>query len=163
MARRVYFSFHYDRDIRRVVQVRNSWVIRPGNETQPFLDAAEWEEVRRKSKPEIERWIDGQMWGTSVTVVLIGAETATREFVGYEIKRSCEEGKGMFGIWIHGLKDPQRGTDIRGQNPFDNWSITDNGVRRSLASIYPTYDWVLEDGYHNLASWIETAAHAAGR
>ena len=37
MARRVFFSFHYDRDIRRVVQVRNSWIVRAGNETQPFM------------------------------------------------------------------------------------------------------------------------------
>ena len=28
MARRVFFSFHYDRDVRRIVQVRNSWVVR---------------------------------------------------------------------------------------------------------------------------------------
>ena len=26
MARKVFFSFHYERDVRRIVQVRNSWV-----------------------------------------------------------------------------------------------------------------------------------------
>ncbi len=56
MARRVFFSFHYDRDIRRVVQVRNSWVVRAGNETQPFMDKAEWESIKRTGKQAIEKW-----------------------------------------------------------------------------------------------------------
>lgn len=30
MVRRVTFSFHYDLDVRRIVQMRDSWVIRPG-------------------------------------------------------------------------------------------------------------------------------------
>ena len=45
MARRVFFSFHYDRDVRRVVQVRNSWVVRGEREAQPFYDKAEFEEA----------------------------------------------------------------------------------------------------------------------
>ncbi len=54
MARRVFFSFQYDRDIRRVVQIRNSWRIRPENETQPFMDKADWESLRRTGDAGIE-------------------------------------------------------------------------------------------------------------
>ena len=57
MARRVFFSFHYDRDVRRVVQIRNSWVIRPGDETQPFFDKAEFEEAKKRAGG-IQNWID---------------------------------------------------------------------------------------------------------
>ena len=32
-----------------------------------------------------------------------------------------------------------------------------------LSSIYPVYDWILDDGYNNAAGWIEQAAVAAGR
>jgi hypothetical protein len=28
---------------------------------------------------------------------------------------------------------------------------------------YKTYDWVNDDGFNNIASWIEAAAKAAGR
>lgn len=90
MARKVYFSFHYDRDIRRVVQIRNSWVFRAEKETQPFLDKAEWESIMRSSRQVIEKWIEDQLDGTSVTVVLIGSETYNREWVRHEIKRSYE-------------------------------------------------------------------------
>jgi len=117
MARKVFFSFHYDRDIRRVVQVRNSWVVRAGQETQPFVDKAEWESIKRSGKDSIERWIDRQLDGTSVTVVLIGAETYEREWVRHEIKRSYELGKGMLGVYIHNIKDPQLGIDKMGRNP----------------------------------------------
>src|SRR3546814_11503915 len=65
-SRRVFFSFHYDRDVRRVVQVRNSWVVRPGGEAQPFYDKAEFEEAKRRAGG-IEKWIEEQLKGTSVT------------------------------------------------------------------------------------------------
>ena len=29
--------------------------------------------------------------------------------------------------------------------------------------MYKTYDWVDDDGYNNLAKWVEAAAKAAGR
>lgn len=48
MARKVFFSFYYDRDVRRVVQIRNSWVVRLNGEAQPFYDKAEWETIKSR-------------------------------------------------------------------------------------------------------------------
>jgi len=163
MARRVFFSFHYDRDIRRVVQVRNSWVVRAEKETQPFLDKAEWETIQRTGKKAVEKWIEDQLNGTSVTVVLIGSDTYNREWVRYEIKRSYELKKGIIGIYIHNIKDPQHGTDTKGQNPLGCWQIERDGKNVLFSSMYNTYDWVRDNGYANFSSWIETAAKAAGR
>jgi hypothetical protein len=160
MARKVFFSFHYDRDVRRVVQIRNSWIVRSKGDAQPFYDKAEWETVKRKG---IEKWIDDQLEGTSVTVVLIGSETYNRPWVRHEIKRSYKLGKGILGVYIHNVKDPQLGTDLKGKNPLDYWNITRNGSNVAFSSLYKTYDWVRDDGYNNLASWIEAAAKAAGR
>lgn len=160
MARKVFFSFHYDRDVRRVVQIRNSWIVRAKGDAQPFYDKAEWETVKRKG---IEKWIDDQLTGTSVTVVLIGSETYNRPWVRHEIKRSYELGKGILGIYIHNVKDPQLGTDSKGMNPLDYWKINRNGSKVPLSNLFKTYDWVRDDGYNNLSSWIETAAKAAGR
>lgn len=163
MARRVFFSFHYQRDVCRVVQVRNSWVIRPNSESQPFLDKAEWESVKRTGSKAIENWIEKQLHNTSVTVVLIGAESYSRPWVQHEIRRSHELGKGMIGIYLNNVKDPRTGTDTKGRNPFEYWSANVNGRNVPLSNIYPTYDWVRDDGYRNLSSWIEKAATAAGR
>ena len=162
MARRVFFSFHYDRDVRRVVQVRNSWVVRKEHEATPFYDKAEFEEVKRRAGG-IEKWIEEQMKNTSVTCVLFGAETYGREWVRYEIKRSHELKKGILAIDIHNVKDPQHGVDVQGANPLAYWGIGEGPLRKTFDKMYATYDWVRDDGYSNLSTWIENAANAAGR
>jgi len=109
MARRVFFSFHYERDIFRVSQVRNSGVTKGTYEQAGFIDHADWESLERQGDEAIKRWINGQLNGASVTVVLIGAETFDRPWVNYEIQQSYTDEKGMLGIFIHQLKDPRTG------------------------------------------------------
>ena len=55
MARRVFFSFHYDNDINRSMTVRNSWLIQ-GKEAAGFIDKAEFEQIKRKGN---QQYIDG--------------------------------------------------------------------------------------------------------
>jgi hypothetical protein len=155
MARRVFFSFHYTRDVRRIVQVRNSWVVRPGDE-------ADFEQVKQRAGG-IDKWIETQLAGCSVTVVLFGRDTYDRPWVRHEIRRSYELGKGIIAIDIHNVKDPQLGTDTQGKNPLSYWSAPRNGRDVPFDQIYSTYDWVNDNGYQNLPTWIETAAKAAGR
>lgn len=162
MARKVFFSFHYDRDVRRVVQVRNSWVVRPIGEAQPFYDKAEFEKAKQRAGG-IEKWIEDQLRGTSVTVVLYGAETYERPWVRHEVKRSYQLGKGLLAIDIHSVRDPQKGADVQGKNPLGYWSITKNGRKTYLSELYENYDWVRDNGYENLPHWIEAAAKAAGK
>ena len=162
MARRVFFSFHHGRDVWRAGQVRNSWVTQD-RESAGFWDAAAWEEVQKKDKAVIEKWIDEQMKGTSVTVVLIGAQTSERPHVGYEIVQSHNKGNGMLGIYIHNVKNTDSNTDSKGKNPFANWQIEKDGKKILLSEIYPTYDWVNDDGRNKLADWVEVAAKKAGR
>jgi hypothetical protein len=162
MARQVFFSFHYERDVMRVMQVRNSWVMRPGDGAQPFYDKAEFEEAKKRAGG-IEKWIDDQLNGTSVTVVLFGAETYEREWVRHEIKRSYQLGKGILAIDIHQIEAPKKGADVQGKNPLDFWSVTVDGIKTPFSRIYKTYDWVTNDGYKNMPAWIEAAAKAAGR
>jgi len=172
MARRVFFSFHYKRDIWRVSQVRNSWVTK-GGDTQTFLDAANWESIKRRGDRAVNDWIDRQLSGTVVTVVLIGEETAERRFVRYEIKESHHRGNGLLGIHIHKVKDQQGQRSYKGRNPFSHISATieesswfglvNEAKRKKLSFLYPTYDWVDDDGYDNIGDWIEEAAEKAGR
>ena len=159
MARRVFFSFHYDRDIWRVSQIRNSWVTKPNIEEAGFIDKASWEAIQREGDEAIERWINKQLDGTSVTVVLIGAETAGRKWVNYEIRKSYEKGNGLLGVYIHNCEDQNGLTDYKGRNPFADW--TTGGT--PFSQIYPTYDWKYDRGYDNIGDWIKAAAEKAGR
>lgn len=164
MARRVYFAFDYEdvRDFRANV-VRMSWVTQPDREAAGFWDAADWEKVKKQEDDAIKRWINRQMEETSVTVVLIGTETSSRKWVKYEIKKSHEEGKGLLGVYIHNIKDKYGYTAAKGGNPFDNFYIEQDGRKVYLSEIYPTYDWINNDGYKHFGNWVENAAKKAGR
>ena len=172
MARRVFFSFHYGQDIWRVSQVRNSWRTR-GGDTQSFLDAADWESIKRRGERAVYDWIDQQLSGTGVTVVLIGEDTADRKFVKYEIRESHRRGNGLLGIHIHKLKDQRGQRSYKGLNPFSHMTATveESGFlglfpetkRKTLSALYRTYDWVDDNGYQNVGGWIEEAARQAGR
>ena len=84
MARRAFFSFHYENDVWRANIVRNSWVTKPDTEAAGFVDAADFEEVKKGGDAAIKKWIREQLSGTSVTVVLIGSETNSRDYIKYE-------------------------------------------------------------------------------
>jgi hypothetical protein len=151
MARRVFFSFHFDRDVWRAGQVRNSWVTKPDRETAGFWDAAAWEAVQKKGEQAIQAWIREQMTGTTVTVVLIGAETSTRKYVQFEIQETWDRNNGLIGVYIHNMKDNSGRTDIKGADPFAAARL--DNIR--------TYDWVSDRGYDNLGDWVEQAYQRA--
>lgn len=145
MARKVFFSFHYGKDISRANVVRKSWVTKEHG-TAGFIDASLWEEAKTKGDAAIKRLIDNQLIGTTITAVLIGSHTSSRTYVQYEIRKSIERGNGLLGIYIHNIKDLVGNTTSKGSNP--------------LPAGYTTYDWVLNDGYANLSRWVEAAYKA---
>src|SRR3989344_1879047 len=113
MARRVFFSFHFERDAWRSGQVRNCWLTKPDRESAGYWDAAKWEEVKTKGDQAIKNWINNSLSGTSVTVVLIGAETSERVWVKYEISESYKRGNGILGIYIHNIKNSSSLADTK--------------------------------------------------
>jgi hypothetical protein len=162
MARRVFFSFHYDRDVVRVSQVRNCNVVTSDFTQDDFLDAADWETVKIGGDAAIKKWIDTQLKGTSVTVVLIGRETSERKYVKYEIEQSWNTGNGMIGIYIHNATNFAGQTDIKGANPFETFHMGDN-QNDKLSNHVKTYDWINDNGRQNIGAWIEQAAKDRGR
>jgi hypothetical protein len=169
MARRVFFSFHYDEDIWRANQVRNSWVTKE-NEANIPIDHASWEAIKKKGDDEVKKWINNQLSGAGVTAVLIGSYTSTRKFVLYELEKSWELKKGIVGVRIHNLKNQEQKTSSYGTNPLDVVKVqkdlfpgSNYKTTVALSSIFKTYDWIQNDGYSNFKNWVEEAATLAGR
>lgn len=146
MARRTFFSFHYERDVWRASVVRNSAKLKTGIAPE-WIEASLWESAKARSDAAVKKLIDEALVGTTVTAVLIGAQTASRRWVNYEIEASRARGNGLLGIYIHNIKTQDERTDARGSNPLPA------GCR--------TYDWVLDDGYTNLGRWVDAAYDAA--
>lgn len=117
-VRRVFFSFHYQRDIWRVNVVRNNWVAKENRQAAGYFDGSLWEKAQTDGKARVKRLVDDGLTNTSVTCVLIGAETYQRHWVDYEIFRSVSKGNGVFGVRIHGIKDRFGQIDSAGPNPF---------------------------------------------
>jgi len=153
MARRVFFSFHYERDIWRANVVRNSWVTQ-GREAAGFWDASLWEEAKRKGDEAIKKMIRDGLANTSVTAVLVGAETSSRKYVLYEIEQSIARGNGLLSVHIEKIKNRDGSTDPSGPNPLA-------GVQSTPSP--NVYYWNRDDGYANFSEWVEQAAKAAGR
>jgi hypothetical protein len=159
MARKTFFSFHYERDVWRAGQVRNCDLI-PTEDEYGFIDSVDWESIKRQGDEAIELWINAQLQYTSTTAVLIGKETAERPWVRHEIVQSWNRGNGMLGVWIHNIRDQNRSTDVPGSNPFDQFRLSDN---TPLSSVCKTYDWIFDDGRNNLGKWIEDAYRVRGK
>lgn len=148
MARRVFFSFHYERDIWRANVVRKSWITKD-RESAGFFDGGLWEEAKKKGDAAIKKMIDDALKNTSVTAVLLGRHTADRDYVRYEIKQSIAKGNGLVGVRIEKIENSKGEVDVAGGNP--------------LLSKYKVYRWNTDKGYLNFGSWVEEAAKAASR
>lgn len=163
MARRVFFSFHYDNDINRSMIVRNSWVTQ-GKEAAGFVDKADFEQIKRQGNDAVHRWIDKQLEGTSVTVVLIGSETLNRPFVQYEICKSSQRGNAIIGIHINEIKDMRTSmTSSKGNVHTVIGHYHDNTPAYFDDICDGIYDYNAQNGYMNMGAWIEAAAKRHGK
>ena len=144
MTRRVFFSFHHGKDVFRANVVRNSQVILKDGQDRKFVDKAEFEKIKNEGENAVKKWIDKQMEGTSITIVLIGEETSKRPFVQYEIEHSIEKGNVLLGVKIHNIIcAKEQCSSKEGKNP--------------LPLSAPIYDWINDNGKENIEKWIEEA------
>ncbi|MDN7429923.1 hypothetical protein CFB89_14495 [Burkholderia sp. AU16741] len=156
MTRKVFFSFHFDADSWRASKVRQMGALE-GNEP---VSGNDWETVKRGGDVAIERWIASQMSGRTCAVVLVGAQTASRPWVKYEIRKAWERGLGVVGVRIHGLTDQNLRTATPGANPFAGFNLS----QTSLSQIVPLHDPAGLDSKavyasieKNLDAWVEDA------
>ena len=169
MARRVFFSFHYENDVNRAMIVRNSWVTQ-GKEAAGFIDKAEFEKVKLKGAKAIEDWIDSQLCdppGTTVTVVLIGEETLSRHYVQYEIIKSLNKGNAIIGVHIHNVADMHTRLGSAKGNPHTvvgerKWTTHKEDIYFDDIA-HSIHDYSNDNGYANLGNWIEAAAKSKGK
>ena len=156
MARRVFFSFHYQPDSWRASQVRNMGMVE-GN--RPVTDNR-WETIKRGGDAAIKRWIDDQLSGKSCLVVLIGNATVNRKWINYEISKAWNDGKGVVGIYIHKLGNQYRQQSTKGHNPFQYVKSDGLYLSKSVKDHDPPYSSSKDvDSFTqcNIADWVEEA------
>jgi hypothetical protein len=118
MARRTFFSFHYERDVQRAQIVKNSWITKPDRDDAGFFDSSVFESKKRTSDDALKRFLNEGMSGSSVACVLFGTNTAWRRWVRYELFRSFIDGRGLLAVAVHTILGFDRRPDPQGANPF---------------------------------------------
>lgn len=153
----VFYSFHYDRDSWRVQQIINMGVV----EGQPLLTAQKWEEVKRKGDQAIKNWIADQMKYKTAVVVLVGAETADREWVNYEIRYAWDNYKPLVGVRVHGLADQNGKTDSPGANPFESVTLTGGSKLSNHVNLQTPSGLNSQQVYASIKSSLQTWVNGA--
>ncbi len=120
MAKRVFFSFHYQdvSDFRANV-VRNHGSFKLNSQDAGFFDASMWEQAKKESSMALKRLINNGLTNTSNTCILVGSQTYLRPWVRYEILKSFVERKHIFGVHINCINGKDKKTKSLGTNPFD--------------------------------------------
>jgi Thoeris protein ThsB, TIR-like domain len=158
VVKKVFFSFDYERDDWRADVVRQHWLTKPDREAAEYVNAAGWKKIEEHGDDAIKRWIQRNLEGTSVTVVLIGTETSKRKWVRYEIKESRKRGNGILAINICNIKDQNELKCEQGSDQFGEIDKDADGKKLFFWDLYKTYDWINDDGYNNFYDWVEEVA-----
>ena len=138
-SRRVFFSFHFQNDIWRVNQVRQSWrykcplSYRHANGNLDFFDASIWEDAKRKGENSMKQLIRENLKNTTVTCILVGENTYQRPWVQYEIARSIVKGNALLVVYINKLMNQKRMVSRAGPNPLNYMGVCSDKGRIVLA------------------------------
>ena len=179
MAKRVFFSFHYQDVIDfRANVVRNHWLTKLDRQSAGFFDSSIWEDAKKTSDLALKRLINSGLKNTSNTCVLVGSETFNRRWVSYEIMKSLEDGNHNFCVHINTIKGKDGKTKLKGSNPlyFLGISFSSDGKKLNLHDYvenkwvkYPDLEgWAVKEvpeekrnkifrlsSYYNIYDWVE--------
>lgn len=156
MARKVFTSFHYVPDNWRANQIRNMGKL----EGNSIATTNKWEEVTKGGNKAIQEWIDDNIYGKSCVVIFVGENTAGRKWIKYEIEKAWNDGKGVFGIYVHNLKDNNGNQSNKGDNPFDDFTVGGKKLSSIVKCYNPPFStstYVYDHIKENLEEWIEKA------
>jgi hypothetical protein len=167
MAKRVFFSFHYQDVIDfRANVVRNHWMTKSDREEAGYFDASIWESARKQGDIALKRLINGGLENTTNTCVLIGSDTYARPWVRYELLKSFRRGNHIFAVHVNGIKGKDGLTKVPGPNPLAYVGVTyaNDGKTATLweknGSNWVKYDKI--DGTADYAVQVDTQYRGKG-
>ena len=152
MAKKVFFSFHYQDVIDfRANVVRNHWSFKLNKDEAGYYDSSMWEEAKKTSDLALKRLINNGIQNTSNTCVLVGTHTFERRWVDYEIMKSLQKGNYIFAVHINSIKDKNQKVKPKGNNPlyYLGYSIDKTG-KKLLLHNYIENKWTK---YKDLEGW----------
>ena len=148
MGRNCCIIFDYDNDLARAKQINDLGLVR-GSAPAGFDDASRWQEARNAGEAAVRGLIDGALLSTSVTIVLIGENTAALDYVEYAIEQSIRRKNGIVGLFVHDMADENGNTSAQGKVPYEA-----KAAEMLDAHHYDVHVWEHSKFEH----WVEEAA-----
>lgn len=141
MARRAFFSFHYQPDVFRANVVKNAWVGRD-REDAGFFNASVVEATKKTGEEALRTFLRKGLEGSSVLCALAGTETANRRWVRFEVLQALRDGRGIMEIAIHGIKCAKTGlTTAPGPSVLADLGYWTDSGRVTFMEIGPDRQW----------------------
>ncbi|GAA1162974.1 TIR domain-containing protein [Nesterenkonia sandarakina] len=144
MPRSTFFSFHPEHEPFRSTIVCESPQLEERHKA--WIRSSRWNRVSPADDSTTAHLLLKSLKHTAVTAVLIGPDTTNHRWVQHLIEISRKRGNGLFGIYLHNIKNEEGQIAPKGENP--------------LPPGCPTYDWVFDHGPSNLAAWVDAAYYA---
>ena len=83
MARKIFFSYNYEKDGKRIDEIRNMGVVK---DIKPATKE-EWDKICSEGDASIKKWIDDKMKDADCVVVFIGEELLVENGLDMKEKR----------------------------------------------------------------------------
>lgn len=147
----VFFAFDRALDSARAEMLRERWD-GPDRTSSGFCDDSTWASVQMRGVEGVVDWVQSEMVGSDVVVVLIGAETTFCGHVKTAIERGVEAGLGVVGIRVHQIPGADGMRGMPGPDPLF-----------ALHAEVTTHDWMPGFSDRFLTDWVYMAAQRAGR
>lgn len=158
MNKKVFFCYDYENDTDRAMVVKEVW----GEPSDDFISTNEFSRLSIGSKVKLYDWIDKQLDGTVLTVILLGNKTLDMPYVQYAVKRSLEHKNGLLGIFINTIVSESIPKALDAEKYWRKNSTTQidtvEGYPRYFNEVCSeVHDFNSELGYTNLKNWIQSA------
>jgi MTH538 TIR-like domain (DUF1863) len=182
LSSRVFFSFYYKPDHKRVDRIRT--MRRRGDSAKSFeakrwqfgfgrdreerwadrgsktVTDSEWLDVTLGGTRAIKLWIREQMRRKGCLIILIGSKTANRPWINYEIREGWNDLMGVVGVHVHNLKDNHGRQSPKGENPFNYLVVGGRPMSQIVKAYNPPYNDsndVFNYIEQHLSSWVAQA------
>ncbi len=114
MDKKIFISYHYQNEYKTVKDI-----IAELKKISAY-EIVNIEDEKLKNKNEITAWIDNKLSNADLTILIIGEETASREYVRYEIEKSIRDKKALLGIALkNNIKNPLDDIKIKNSKASD--------------------------------------------
>lgn len=138
----LFIAYNDETDSTRANHVRKQLLASGRFLVEGYSPFTTWSKTRNGSSLEdLKREFNKQLGSASVTLILIGEDSATNPWIRYAIERSYVADKALLVLDISQIPDEHGATAVPDINPLERFAVIEGGKKLYLHHRYPSYTW----------------------